>query len=143
MHRMIDDIQIRRLAALVLERTEDGSEADDTIIARFNFVGLKPHLISLLGTGGFRMVMANALTQAQREVEWLDGVRSKGNGTFDGLDDAYAKTTHDAFKRGSVIVLTHVLALLVRFIGSDMTLAIIRQSWPQVPTQGAEPQETE
>lgn len=139
----IDDTHIRRLTTSILEGAQDEPQSAEAIIARFSFVQLRPHLISLLGTGGFHMLVSHALTRAQLEVAWLRHIRSKGDGSFEGLDDAYARTTPGVFKSGSGIVLTHLISLLVQFIGADMTLAVMKQSWPKAPipdteTQGAD-----
>lgn len=70
---------------------------------------------------------------AQREAGWLHNVKSDGDGTFDGLDAAYAMTNHASFQDGSVLVLTQIFDLLIKFIGLAMTEAVVREAWPQAP----------
>lgn len=82
----------------------------------------------LVSSDGYRALLGRALYLARAEYPVLEGFRV---GTSDvylaGLRETDA--AHDAL----VAFLAHVIALLARFIGDDLTGNLIRQRWPDAP----------
>ncbi|QXQ05314.1 hypothetical protein KX816_13740 [Sphingosinicellaceae bacterium] len=103
--------------------------------AAFNFAILRPSLVELIGSGGYAMLISNALSHAQCETPWLREVSLGRDGAFVGLDAAYAKVSCAEFRSASALILTHILNLLVRFIGPVMTDAVVRDTWPTAPVE--------
>lgn len=81
------------------------------------------------------MLVSGAITYVQQDVGWLSDVRFKGDGTFEGLDAAYARIPHADFQHSGVLILTRIIELLVLFIGLDLTQTVIQETWPQVPIE--------
>jgi len=90
--------------------------------------GLDP----LIGGGGFRALLNRAVYLAKKEHPWLNGV---------GIDDypgCGLRALRDAIKgqEPAVInetftaVLANVIWLLVTFIGEDIALSLIHETWP-------------
>lgn len=82
----------------------------------------------LVSSDGYRALLGRALYLARAEYAVLDGVRV---GTSDVYLEGLRETggAYDAL----VAFLAHVIALLARFIGDDLTGNLIRQRWPDAP----------
>lgn len=122
---------VRELADHLIISLEEDSPAGEKV--NFGFEIIKSQLTSLVGTGGFSMIMSNALSHSKSEVAWLRDVDSKSNGSIIGLEAACANISHAEFRAGSVVVLANIIGLLVGFIGPIMTEAVIRDTWPNAP----------
>jgi hypothetical protein len=94
---------------------------------------LRPHLAMLMGNGGFRALLARALTLANEEVQWLRAVHVKADGTLEGLEELHAQLAPAEFLEGDVALLTQLLGLLVAFIGPDLTSRLVGEIWPRFP----------
>lgn len=126
-----DISSVRDLADHLIRSLEKESLTGEKV--DFGFEIIKSQLTSLVGTGGFSMIMSNALSQAKSEVAWLRDVDSKGGGAIIGLEAASANVSHADFQAGSVVILANIIGLLVRFIGPIMTEAVIRDTWSNAP----------
>lgn len=93
---------------------------------------LRPHLVTLLGNGGFHALVSRALTLAQEEVPWLGAVDVKVDGSLGGVEDSQIDPTPDALREGRVALLAQLLGLLVAFIGDDLTVRLMREVWPKI-----------
>jgi hypothetical protein len=93
---------------------------------------LRPHLATLMGTGGFRALLARALVLASAEVSWLRKVTVNADGTLEGLEMPHAQLKPAEFRDGQVVLLAQLLRLLVAFIGPVMTLRLMGEIWPQL-----------
>jgi hypothetical protein len=82
----------------------------------------------LVSSDGYRALLGRALYLARVEYAVLDGVRV---GTSDVYLEGLRETSgaYDAL----VAYLAHVIALLAKFIGDDLTGKLIRQPWPDAP----------
>lgn len=82
----------------------------------------------LVSSDGYRALLGRALYLARAEYAVLDGIRV---GTSDIYLEGLRETggAYDAL----VAFLAHVIALLARFIGDDLTANLIRQRWPDAP----------
>jgi hypothetical protein len=108
---------------------------------------MRPHLATLMGTGGFDTLVARALARAGTEVPWLLEIRVKTDGSLDGFDDLEGRVDPAEITRGSVVLVASMLGLLVAFIGEILTLRLMRDIWPKFPdsdhfTQGDKNEKT-
>ena len=92
---------------------------------------LRPQLVPLMGTGGFRALLSRALALAGAEVPWLRAVQVKGDGVVERLEGLPKQPDLDAMLEGKVVLLAHLLGLLVAFIGENLTLRLVREVWPK------------
>jgi len=88
----------------------------------------------LVSSDVYRALLGRALYLARAEYSLLDGVRvGTSDFSLEGLRET--GTAHEAL----VSFLAQVIALLVRFIGDDLTTKLIRQSWPDAPLGASAP----
>ncbi len=97
---------------------------------------LHQHLAMFMGNGGFRALLSRALTLASAEVPWLRDVRVDPDASLDGLEELGARLGPDELLAGRVVLVAHLLALLIAFIGEDLTVRLVREVWPDVPVDG-------
>ena len=96
------------------------------------FEKLRPQLVTLMGTSGFRALLSRALALAVPEVRSLRAVRVKADGSFEGLEELQAQLEPRKIRQCEVILLAQLLQLLVAFIGEKLTLQIMGEIWPKV-----------
>jgi hypothetical protein len=96
---------------------------------------LRLQLTSLMGNAGFRALLARALALASKDIAWLSAVNVNADGTLEGFDKPAAQIDPEKLAEGSVVLLTHLLGLLVAFIGEGMTLQLVRDIWPNIPSK--------
>jgi hypothetical protein len=94
---------------------------------------LRPHLATMLGSGGVQALLGRALALASVEVPWLRGARVNSQGDMDGLDALGAAPDPKAFLEGRIVLLAQLLGLLVAFVGPALTSRLVGEIWPQVP----------
>ena len=93
---------------------------------------LRPHLATLMGGTGFHALLSRALAVANTDDPWLRGVRVKADGSLGGLDGSDAPTDPAAMAEGSIVLVSQLLALLAAFIGENLTLQLVRDTWPEL-----------
>jgi hypothetical protein len=93
---------------------------------------LHPHLANLMGNGGFRALLARALTLASAEVSWLRAVQVDARGTLEGLDVLHAQFAAADFAEVEFILLAELLTLLEALIGPALTSRLVGETWPQI-----------
>jgi hypothetical protein len=93
---------------------------------------LRPHLVTLMGNGGFRALLARAFALASAEVSWLRAVHVKADGSLEDLEELHVQVAPAEFFEGKVVLLAQLLGLLVAFIGENLTLRLVREIWPKV-----------
>lgn len=94
---------------------------------------LRVHLSTRIGRDGFRTLLARALKLATAQFPDLNTVRVAPDGTIEGLREAGNKDASSkpgVAAEGVVTILTHLLELLVAFIGDDLTRRILSTIWP-------------
>ena len=90
---------------------------------------LRVSLTQLAGSEGFTSLLRRALALARADVPALQPVTLRTDGSqkvIDGLAADAEVGGPDAF----VAITTHLLTLLVTFIGESLTLRLIRDAWP-------------
>lgn len=94
---------------------------------------LRPHLVTMLGSGGVRALLGRALALATLEVPWLRGAWVNSQGDLEGLDALGANLDPQAFLEGRIVLLAQLLGLLVVFVGPSLTSRLVGEIWPLVP----------
>lgn len=84
---------------------------------------LRPHLATLMGSGGFRALLLRALTLAHPEAPSLRSVQVNDAGTLE-VPESLATP---ALAQVETALLAQFLGLLDTFIGESLTLQIVRQ----------------
>ena len=93
---------------------------------------LRPQLATLVGNEAFRALLAHALALATAEVPALRAVRVKEDGTLEASDEIHEQINADIFFEGRIVLVAQLLGLLVAFIGENLTLRLLYESWPKV-----------
>jgi hypothetical protein len=126
--------QMRSIALrLINYETPPNDSAEAANTATFQVTErLRPHLAMLMGNGGFRALLARALTLASAEVSWLRAVQVNADGTLQGLETPHAHLEPAEFREGRVVLLAQLLGLLVAFIGPGLTSRLVGEIWPQL-----------
>ena len=93
---------------------------------------LRPQLVMLMGTAGYRALVSRALTLASAEVKWLGEVRVEPDGSLQGLEELAARFPAGAVTQGIVTQLAHLLELLVSFIGEGLTMRLVVELYPDL-----------
>ena len=90
---------------------------------------LRRPLSKLVGSSGFRSLLARALTLAKAQAPGLSAVQIKPDGSLEGLSDL---GNHDQAAAG-VILIAQLLGLLVTFIGESLMLSLVLDAWVDFP----------
>lgn len=121
----------KRLIAYEARGTES-FEAKKTPAAFHVYEKLRPRLATLMGTAGFRALLARALALANADVAWLRAVHVKPDGSLEGLAELEAQVDPTEIAEGNVVLLAQLLGLLETFIGEALTLQLARDLWPKL-----------
>jgi hypothetical protein len=118
------------------ERAVDGHRKPDGLLEPTEQVlrRMSPGVTALVTTAGYRALLARALHVARTQFPALEGVQV---GYGDAFLDASA-ASGAALDEGFVALVGTVIALLVTFIGEDLTSNLIRRAWPDAPLLRAE-----
>jgi hypothetical protein len=124
---------LRDLARRLLAYEAKGKKATAAIVATVEVCeSFRAPLAALMGRGGFRALLARALVQSVAELAWLHAVRVNELGLLEGLDSPEVPVEPEEMMDGSAVLVAHLLALLVAFIGEKLTLRLVREAWPKV-----------
>ena len=104
--------------------------ADDRTAAARVCEKLRQVLSTLLGAGGFRALIARALTLARAEAPELSAVQVNADGSLEGLGAARPQSGEGRIARGEIALIDQLLELLVTFIGEALMLRLVEDAWP-------------
>lgn len=90
---------------------------------------LRISLTRFAGADGFTSLLRRALALARSEVPVLHGMQVKADGSLEGLEELVADHSSRGVEAAAAIT-THLLGLLVTFIGEPLTLRLVREAWP-------------
>ena len=93
---------------------------------------LRPHLVTLMGSTGFRALLSRALARAEAEIPSLRAVQVDADGSMTGFDKLEVQAAPDELARAPVALVVQLFNLLSAFIGEDLMLHIVRDVWPQL-----------
>jgi hypothetical protein len=88
-----------------------------------------------MGTVGYRALIGRALTLAKRDSKLLESVRIRDDGALEYLNS-------EAFAAGDVLA-RQLIALLLSFVGENVTLRLLHDVWPALPGSNSTPGEME
>jgi len=93
-------------------------------------------LSRLVSPAGSQAILSRALHLARGEFRFLEGVRAgKGAEAYlEGLGEQLQGVNLGEARAGLLTVIGLLLDLLVGFIGEELTLRLVRDVWPDVPT---------
>jgi hypothetical protein len=94
---------------------------------------MRPHLVALMGNGGFQVLYSRALALASVEIPWLRATHVKTDGSLEGFEGILPQLAPDEIFEGRVVLLAQLLGLLVAFIGEDLTVRLVCEVWPKAP----------
>ncbi|RPJ39958.1 MAG: hypothetical protein EHM27_08715 [Deltaproteobacteria bacterium] len=100
---------------------------------------LRHYLSTFAGVAGFRSLLSRALILAKAEVSWLSAVEVKADGSLAELGSLATQHDRDEAEKGGVVLLAQLLGLLVTFIGVALTLRLVQDVWPDVPSDLMDP----
>ncbi len=113
---------------------------------------LRLHLSKTIGQEGFRTLLARALTLTTPQFPNLGSIQINADGSLNGMPGTagvHSKITQNEAQNtqsyetpstaiianpteGATALLAHLIALLVTFIGEDLTLRILSTLWPEL-----------
>jgi len=125
--------KLEKFVRQLLEFELAGPKSDDTVDrAAFRVCArLQGPLGKLLGLAGFRALRSRALALAAADHPWLSKLSIKDDGSLDDFAAVHAEPNSTARVQGGVTMVAHLLGLLVTFIGSSLTLVVVKESWPK------------
>ena len=92
---------------------------------------LRTSLTRFAGVDGFISLQRRALVLARAEAPSLQSVTVGVDGSLQGFEEVTSETLTGA---GAVLT-SHLLELLVTFIGESLMRTLIREAWPDVSLQ--------
>jgi hypothetical protein len=109
----------------------DGSEPVDSTTLRV-YGKLRRSLGELAGTAGFQSLAFRALTLARTEVPSLNTLQIAADGNLEGITaiDSAISVEKDRGHHDGVILISHLLELLLIFLGEALTMNLLRDLWP-------------
>jgi len=113
----------RRL--LVFEAARNNSSVSGVANAVHVVNDLRVRLIKLAGIDGFQSLLSRALTLAKAEAPLLNMVRVRADGSLDGFDGIEQSHEAEAAGEAGIALVTHLLELLLTFIGEPLTLRLV------------------
>ncbi len=90
---------------------------------------LQISLTRFAGSDGFTSLLRRALAVARADLPSLQTVTLTPDGSLKGLDVVAVDAASDG-SAAAVAITTHLLELLVTFIGEPLTLRLVRETWP-------------
>lgn len=94
---------------------------------------LRHSLVTLMGTLGFRSLLARALLLATAGMADLKVVKVTPDGSLEGFNSI---ASQDMAVKAGLALLTKLLELLVTFIGEPLMLSLVIAEWSSFPVAG-------
>jgi hypothetical protein len=114
----------RRLLAVESARRPSGMPGNEALQVCEK---LQLSLTRLAGPEGFASLLRRALVLARMDVPALQAVTLKPDGSLQGQEILAVNE-----EGGAVVLIARLLELLVTFVGEPLTLALLRDTWPDV-----------
>ena len=89
---------------------------------------LRTSLTRFAGVDGFISLQRRALVLASADVPSLHSVKVGEDGRLEGFEQLAADTGTGA----AAAITSHLLGLMVTFIGEPLTLTLVRKTWPDI-----------
>ncbi|MEX0611764.1 MAG: hypothetical protein WD738_00900 [Pirellulales bacterium] len=131
---MMDTLQasMRELAQRLLALEAASQSAADAHVDEAVRVceKLRISLTRFAGADGFTSLLRRALALARADFPAVETVKLKPDGSLEGFEMLAAGATNGRPEAAAAIT-THLLGLLVLFIGEPQTLRLVREAWPE------------
>lgn len=128
--RDIPSTSVRDLARQLLSLEAASPSAADEHEAERVCEKLRMSLTRFAGADGFLALMRRSLALARAEVPALQRLTLKPDGCFGGFE---AVLDGDGNEAGAALT-THLLWLLITFVGEPLALRLVREEWPDLTT---------
>src|SRR5687767_3941666 len=118
--------EMRRFAARVIahETPLRSKPSEAAGQATFQVIDeMRPHLVNLMGIGGFRGLLWRAIALGADGIRWLRAVHVRADGALSGFKE-YPSLGPGQFAEGKVVLLAQLLGTLVALIGIDLALRL-------------------
>jgi len=99
---------------------------------------LRVQLVRLAGVHGFQSLLSRALTLAKAEIPALHIVQTRDDGSLKGFDKIEQSEEAGTAEQAGTVLITHLLGLLITFIGEPLTLRLVQNTWPDNSTGQAD-----
>lgn len=104
----------------------DAAEIADA--AEHVFQRLHDHLVMLIGTIGFRTLLARSIKLARPGARALERIEVRQEGTLAGLAEALSHETPEEALAAPAMLLARFLDLLAAFVGDDLALHLVDEA---------------
>jgi hypothetical protein len=127
--------QTREVAERLVACETPGKKSPETKTPAAFYVceKLRPYLTTLMGSTGFRALLSRALAVANADDAWLRTVHVNADGSLEGFDESELPVDPEKMAEGSVVLVSHLLGLMVAFVGENLTVRMVRELWPKLP----------
>lgn len=133
MHSLPPEILNLAMRLVAHEAAFESSEGTSGATARA-CERLKTPLSKLVGVVGFRSLLTRAVALARMEHADIEPVQVRADGSLESIGTAVADGQAGRGEANPAIV-AHLLGLLVEFIGEPLTLRLVRDAWPHIPSE--------
>jgi hypothetical protein len=125
--------EVHRLARALLDQEGVGEGADAALPAAERVLQRLAERISpLVGTGGFRMLLQRALRRAAGERAWLEAIELDRDTAWRlvGAEEAARDLPAEEAISTAETLVAELVGLVARFLGADLAIRLVRQSYP-------------
>lgn len=130
--------EVLALARALLESEGPGSSVEARAeAARRVLERLAARISPLVGAGGFHLLLQRALKRAREAHPWLEALQAGADEPWPaGAGEAPPDVAAEDASAGFEAAVAELIGLLARFLGADMAVRLVRQSFPEVPWGG-------
>lgn len=136
---MLPDMPVspRDLARQLLLATQAAASSPHQISVSNVTDQLRVTVTRFAGADSFTSLLRRSLALASMEMPTLNSVTIGADGRLQGLEDvlnvrASGQIDTSAADDAAIAITTHLLSLLVTFIGLPFTVLLVRDAWPAV-----------
>lgn len=104
---------------------------------------LRPHLVTLMGSAGFKALLTRALAIASGKLPLLRSLYVSSSGKLQRLDNACVLFGPEENDEGGIVLIEKLLELLAAFIGENLTLHLLYEVWPKLPRRALDSEKGE
>jgi hypothetical protein len=131
--------EVRLLARAILHHEGTGPTVEERLdAARRVLLELVGRLGPLVGVGGFHLLLQRALKRATVEHPWLAGVETvpADPGLLGGAAESARGREPEEVAAALETIVAELIGLIARFLGADLAVRLVRQSFPEVAQGG-------
>ncbi len=116
---------------LVQELGDRRAPAEVAAAIEVVFASLYGLMRNLIGQNGFQALISRAVYLSSKEFPWIDTIelRAESTLTLRHLDAVVEAEGVERARDGAAALMGTVIGLLFSFLGTDLTLRLLRRSW--------------